>query len=311
MNFGAIERKQTEQDVTLGSFAPKTRPTAYMPAFLGIIENQKKTSACGAHAGQSLKQILSGFRGSPEYLWKKIKLIDGFKPEDGTDMLSILKTLNQKGICSFESMPNNPDTWPTVYTDASTITQELDSEAQLHKTGVYAFAWNPSFEDLKQAVYDHKAVILLMRVGKEFWRDRSDNFSTWKESDILPLTPWTPATSGHFVTAFAYDNDFIYFTNEWSADWGDKGIGYFGSDYSSRVVEIGTTVDSESKYIFTKVLKLGMKGFDVKMLQYKLGVIPDSSFGPQTKFAVQAFQTLNHLIADGIVGPMTNVLLNK
>jgi len=64
-------------------------------------------------------------------------------------------------------------------------------------------------------------------------------------------------------------------------------------------------------YIFTKTLKFGDKGLDVKMLQTKLGILADGKFGNNTKIAVIKFQKLNGLSTDGIVGPKTNVFLNK
>lgn len=309
LGFGAIERKPTVHDVQLGSFTPSTRPDVYMPSFTGTIEMQGKQPACGAHAGQAVKQVMESFRGSPEYVWKKIKLIDGFPPESGTDMLSIMKVLQKTGITSYDLMTNNTDVTLEAYADASTITPELDSEALKHKVGIYAFTWNPTLEQLKQAIYDHKAVIMLLRVGQEWWTDKNGNGS-WAEKDILPLRSTVPITSGHFVTAFGYDEQYIYFLNQWSSAWGRNGIGYFGSDYLSRCVEIGTTVNAETTYLFTKVLKFGMNNADVRMLQIKLGVPADGRFGKQTLKAVQDFQTKHGLVADGIVGKLTNEKLN-
>lgn len=309
---GAIERVQKAEDVLIGSFITATRPDTFMPNFTGVIEDQKQTPSCGAHAGQSVKQILESFEGSPEYLWKKIKLIDGIPPESGTTMDAIFKVLQKTGITSITLMPNNSLQSVKDYTDPSTISPAMDSEAQNHKVGPYAFTFNPTLEQLKQAIYDHKAVIMLLRVGAEWWRDKTNTFSTWQEKDILPLRTDIPITSGHFVTAFAYDENYIYFINEWSDAWGKKGLGYFGADYMPRCVEIGTTVNLEtSKYIFSKTLKLGSTGFDVKQLQTKLGIVADGIFGPHTADAVRAFQASHGLTADGVVGPLTNIELNK
>lgn len=52
-------------------------------------------------------------------------------------------------------------------------------------------------------------------------------------------------------------------------------------------------------------LKRGLSGEPVKMLQAKLGITADGSFGPGTEKAVKAFQQSNGLAADGIVGPDT------
>lgn len=53
------------------------------------------------------------------------------------------------------------------------------------------------------------------------------------------------------------------------------------------------------------LLKNGSKGEDVKKLQEKLGVEANGTFGPKTEAEVKAWQKLNGLKDDGIVGPGT------
>ena len=49
------------------------------------------------------------------------------------------------------------------------------------------------------------------------------------------------------------------------------------------------------------LLKKGSKGNDVKLLQEKLGLSADGSFGPKTEVAVNAWLTKNGLTADGTI----------
>ena len=49
------------------------------------------------------------------------------------------------------------------------------------------------------------------------------------------------------------------------------------------------------------LLKKGSKGNDVKLLQEKLGLTADGSFGPKTEVAVNAWLTKNGLTADGTI----------
>lgn len=312
MGFGAIPRVQKKEDVLIGSFAPATpTPAVFMPVYNGSIEMQYSTPSCGAHAGDSVKNVLeTGFRGSPEYLWKRMRALDGLSPDTGSTLLSIMTALSKKGICSSSFLLNNANVSNALYADPSTLTPSMDADALNHKVGVYAFTFNPTFQQIKDAIYAHKAVILLLNVGEEWWKDKNGNGS-WSEQGILPLSPTRPITSAHFVTAYAFDEKYIYFINSWSDAWGRKGIGYFGIDYVSRCGEMGTTVNPTiTTYVFIKLLKIGMTGFDVKQLQTKLGITADGIFGQKTKQSVIAFQTKHGLVADGIVGNNTNKVLN-
>ena len=53
------------------------------------------------------------------------------------------------------------------------------------------------------------------------------------------------------------------------------------------------------------LLKLGSKGEDVKLLQEKLGLKVNGSFGPETEKAVKEWQKKNGLEDDGVVGNVT------
>ena len=58
-----------------------------------------------------------------------------------------------------------------------------------------------------------------------------------------------------------------------------------------------------------RTLLIGCTGADVAALQRRLNLVVDSTFGPTTQAAVQAWQTNHGLVADGIVGPATRVSL--
>lgn len=52
-------------------------------------------------------------------------------------------------------------------------------------------------------------------------------------------------------------------------------------------------------------LRKGARGNDVKKLQALLHIFIDGDFGPKTEAAMKQFQKANHLVADGICGPMS------
>lgn len=53
------------------------------------------------------------------------------------------------------------------------------------------------------------------------------------------------------------------------------------------------------------ILKRGLAGEPVKILQAKLGVSADGQFGPATEEALKAYQKAHGLAADGVAGPDT------
>lgn len=53
------------------------------------------------------------------------------------------------------------------------------------------------------------------------------------------------------------------------------------------------------------LLKTGMSGQPVKILQEKLGVEADGVFGPNTEKALKAYQDSQNIAVDGIAGPDT------
>lgn len=53
------------------------------------------------------------------------------------------------------------------------------------------------------------------------------------------------------------------------------------------------------------VLKKGMRGDGVKLMQEALGIGADGVFGPGTERALKEWQSANGLVADGIAGPAT------
>ena len=56
---------------------------------------------------------------------------------------------------------------------------------------------------------------------------------------------------------------------------------------------------------FTRVLRIGDKGNDVRLVQQALGIKVDGDFGRATKTAVEEFQKNNGLTVDGVVGSIT------
>ena len=332
ISTGGIIVKKDERDYDLSKVGASTIiPEIYLPTLDGMeVENQGKIPACGSHAGTIVKNIISFFKGvekrlSPRYLWHKIKLIDGHPRSAGTDIYSILKALRNSGACDFNLTGNDVELSLDEYTDLK-VTSAMESSASLEKIESFATVFNPSFEEIKRAIYINKAVIILSRVGQNMYRP------SWKEKDILPLSPDRyPMDSGHFYVGYAYDKDKIYWRNMWSKDWGREGDGYWTEDYVKWVNCIGTIIDKEliSPIIlpdFTRNLTLGYGGQDVKNLQiylnhkgFPIALTGHGSkgnettyFGNLTKQALSRFQDANKIYPSvGFFGPLTRKFIRE
>lgn len=120
----------------------------------------------------------------------------------------------------------------------------------------------------------------------------------------------------HSVTAIDYgilNGKRGLFTQD---SWGlhnstEGGLRFISEDYLKRMTfcayinDLPNDHQNEKPNIFTRVLRCGSRGDDVKELQKLLKINADGIFGRQTEKAVKSFQLENGLVADGIVGQKT------
>lgn len=329
--FGGVSRPQDSRYWDLGSVQPdllgSTIPLIYFTDISGFtIEMQNALPNCGTEMGNEMQSIKKKMKGSPACLWKEIKKVDGLPPTDGTTMPAIFSSLKNKGLGNRGIV--NEDTTQSLeaYTDYSVITPDITAQEGFNKIQGYAFLNTITLDSIKQAIYKNGVVGLLVEVGREWWTNTKGQ-PDWSEQGILPLRPPQSVVSGHFITAYGYDENYIYFINHWSTAWGRNGIGYFGADYIHAVLEVGTVVEPSGKYQFTKDLSLGMKDADVFFLQKELNKTPETQvaligpgspgnetyyFGALTKNAVIRYQTLHSISPlSGYFGPLTRTEMNK
>ena len=92
---------------------------------------------------------------------------------------------------------------------------------------------------------------------------------------------------------------------------GKKGLRFISEDYLKRMTfcayvnDLPNNHHEETQSMFTRILRYGSRGEDVKNLQKLLSLSADGIFGRQTERAVKNFQKENGLVADGIVGQKT------
>lgn len=205
--LGALERKPDARDILLGSVqAPASIPATFIPDMSWFVRNyQGETTFCGEHAATHLKAILDhdpasiAPRYTPRYGAIKLKtpsspVYDGFAPDAGTDMRSIFKWLETFGADAFEPLENDVTLPITAYLEASVVTPDMDANAATEKIASYAFD-ALDFESLCQAIYQNKAVLLLIKCDDGFWGTATPTFNAPKY--------------GHFICAFGYDENSI------------------------------------------------------------------------------------------------------
>ena len=166
-----------------------------------------------------------------------------------------------------------------------------------------------NIDEIAQAIENFKHCVLLFHFNGNDWTARPE------VSDKIN-------NSGHFITAIDYfldengvkclyiedsalpsttlDGQHRYITEDFLKAKCDGAIYFLGVN------------PLEIPFTFTKTLKIGSIGFDVKKLQTLLGgLVVDGKFGKNTENSVKAFQLVHGLSADGIVGPLTNKKLNE
>jgi hypothetical protein len=217
VTLGAVERPLDLRDIDLGQVqAPVPRPAVFIEDVSHLpTYYQGQQPACGPHAASWFKARKDSRENnatysynpssySPEFGWKEVKTFDGYPLDSGTDMRSLFKWLQNIGPCDIGLMPNNVDQSLEAYSDPSTVTPQMLQNASGKKIGPYAFLTDLSFDGVCDAIWQTKEVILLIRCDSGFFRTNTPTFTS-------PLY-------GHFVTAFNYDQTYVYIKDSTEKD---------------------------------------------------------------------------------------------
>lgn len=303
---GGRPRPKDKRDFDLGSYLPPTAiPEKHTTALDSSVLYQGTYGTCGGHAGATQFSHLWSEDLSPKYLWKCIKKVDGIPLDNGTSMRAIYKALKEYGDCALKFMPNDLEENVFQYSDTTYDQGVIDDAGTRANNLAYAFIDYPTFDQIKQTIHKYGTCMALVDIGDGWWKP------SWRPEDILPLKLGNKV-GGHFIVLYGYDKNNIYFRNSWGTEWGNGGNGHFTSDYVKHVRELGTLVKTNGQHIFTNDLYIGMTSADVKKLQSRLGVTPQTGyFGAKTLAAVRAFQKANGIWSTGYVGKLTRQALNR
>ena len=316
---------------------PMVLPPVFDTTMPGPVLMQAKTPSCVSHSVAQLLQ-LHEYRStgklvdfSPRFLDVLAKRFDGQPIDAGTIPRLVFKLAVKYGCATTATVPNDTSLPLAQYRDDSILTPEAFAEAEKHKIPGYIRV-PVTFNDMRQAVFLHGAVSVLMIIGDTWWTP------SWIPCDIDPLRVPSSTTGGHQIVVKGWtDNKLNKLRNSWSDKWDIQGEAHYDpvlwasnttegwviaeipDDVKSFLSTLPGSVDFH--YSWNTNLALGMVNEDIKFLQIAmmilgfLAVIPVDQlgiYGPKTAAAVKSYQVYKKIspTAPNSVGPKTRAALN-
>lgn len=273
-----------------------------------LIQNQDGSLSCVAQAVSKLLAIHEVVEGRtykqlcPKFLYDHRENY----PDGGMWLPNALDIACKQGTCEEVLLPCDMK-GETFMNDKSLITGVMIEDAKNFKGKAYFEITTRKIDDIAKILEQGYGVLAGFRFDYDEW------------TDVPQVHADSTRACGHgiaFVDYCLYEGKkALIMEDSWGPSYGKGGRRIITEEFlNARCFYTGyvtSLVNILQNYIFTKTLKLGSKGPDVKMLQTKLGLLADGIFGKNTKGAVVAFQKAHNLTADGIVGPKTNYELNK
>lgn len=295
---------------------------------------QNKVGICTAIAitQQAQKKYNKKYSSTFQYLIQK-KMYDGAWYE-GSSGQSALWVANKYGFLPYEILPdlqdsNNSITYSEYVSILESYTQEQINSwiAQCeNKISGYASVNTNDYQALAQGILDSETGLYCTTTVTHDWYTNSQGVADWSFEGLCPLSKKLNVAGGHAITIDSFDStsfNGITWANTWSEQWCWK------TNYSNGGIAISNyntvkpnqawiiywdkvPVKPNTQFIFNKDLRYGMANNDVKELQIRLGVQPQTGyFGNLTLNAVIKYQKENNIPTTGYVGKLTRKSLNN
>ena len=267
-----------------------------------IIQNQDGSLSCVAQGTSKLLAIHEVIEGReykrlcPQFIYTRRSNY----PDGGMWLPNALSIACEHGSCDETYMPC--DNQGETFMNNKSEPAGCIPNAQKYK-GKYYFEITGGIDKIAEVLQQGYGVLL----GARF------DYNEW--TDVPFVDPNSQKKVGHGFAAVDYclynGEKAIIIEDSWGPKYGKGGRRILTESFIKARVFYAGYVTSLPNFIFTKLLKIGSTGLEVKQLQEKLGIKIDGKFGKDTKSAVMSFQKANGLVSDGIVGPKTREKLNK
>lgn len=266
------------------------------------IQNQDGSLSCVAQATAkilSMHEVKEGrdyTRLCPKFIYTRRQNY----PDGGMWLPNSLSIACNYGSCPETCMPC--DDKSESFMNDKTEQENIKEIAKKYK-GQYYFEITGGIDKIAEVLEQGYGVLLGFRFDYDEW------------TDVPTINPNSKKSCGHGVAAVDYclynGKKALIIEDSWGPHYGKGGVRIITEDFLKARNFYAGYVTSLPNYIFTKTLRFGSRGIDVKKLQEKLNVKIDGIFGSITQNAVEKFQSSHGLVPDGIVGPLTNKELNK
>lgn len=178
--------------------------------------------------------------GKVPNLSRRWLFLNSIPSQNGTNVRTALNQAMNGGIAEAIYCPDDHEVSYEQFT-AYTPTPEATANAQTHKITGYAFL-NEGLDhiSLKSLISQFGLVIIGLDINQKWWKP------SWNYPGMFPLTlvdAKDPTLSYHCVVLYGYDENYYYFCNWWSADWGNQGTGYFSAQDLPDVYEYAIISD--------------------------------------------------------------------
>ena|SRR3990167_5390276 len=297
----ALDYKQEDLASGIQAFEWKEKSEDKWKKFL--IRNQDGSSACVAFATSKIlgmHEVQEGrfFRDlSPKFIYTRRQNY----PDGGMWLPNALAIACGSGACKENLLPCD-DKRESFMNDKGQETSAAQEDAKFYK-GKFYFSIKVNIDEIAKIIEQGYGVLLGFRF----------DYNEWIETPFID--PNSKLSCGHGVPAVDYmlrDNKKVLLIEDsWGPGFGKGGRRFITEEFLKERCFYAGYVTSLPNFIFTKTLRKGSRGLDVKKLQEKLKVKVDGIFGEKTEERVKVFQFAHNLKVDGIVGPKTNEVLNS